>query len=257
MAERPRPIYAELRKREICSLLRSNGQVSVEELCARFLMSPATIRNDLSELERSGLLQRTHGGAISCLPRTGAQLPEEVNEERKHRIARRALSFIQPGDIIALDAGTTTYALAALLSGIPDLTIITNDLKIASYPGLDSSAHLILLGGPVRHGFHCTVGRALADASRRFYIDKLFLAASAMSAERGFSTHSMECADAKRAMLALADQVIVLADSAKTQRSAFLSFASLQDADVIITNTDVPPEFLRAAKARGVQVICT
>lgn len=260
MAEQPRPLYAELRKREICSILQTHGQVSVEELCARFLMSPATIRNDLSELARSGLLQRTHGGAIRCAHPAAPEFSEQGphgSADPMLRIARRALSFIQPGDIIALDAGTTTYALATLLSGIPDLTIITNDLKIASYPGLDSSAHLILLGGPVRHGFHCTVGRALTDAPRRFYIDKLFLAADSMSAARGFGTPSMECADAKRAMLALADQVIVLADSAKARRSAFLSFASLQDADVIITDTDIPPEFLRAAKARGVQVLCT
>ena len=257
MAERPRPIYAELRKREICSLLQAHGQVSVEELCARFLMSPATIRNDLSELERSGLLQRTHGGAISCLPRTGAELPEADSGEHKRRIARRALSFIQPGDVIALDAGAATYALSSLLAGIPDLTIITNDLKIAAHPVLASSAHLILLGGPVRRGSHCTVGRSLREASQRFYIDKLFLTADGMSAARGFSTPSMECADAKRALLALADQVIVLADSTKAQHSAFISFAPLQAADVILTDTDIPPVFLRAAKTCGVQVICT
>ena len=221
MAEQPRPLYAELRKREICSILQTHGQVSVEELCARFLMSPATIRNDLSELARSGLLQRTHG------------------------------------DVIALDAGAATYALSSLLAGIPDLTIITNDLKIAAHPVLASSAHLILLGGPVRRGSHCTVGRSLREASQRFYIDKLFLTADGMSAARGFSTPSMECADAKRSLLALANQVSVLADSTKAQHSAFISFAPLQAADVILTDTDISPVFLRAAKTCGVQVICT
>ena len=260
MAEQPRPLYAELRKREICSILQTHGQVSVEELCARFLMSPATIRNDLSELARSGLLQRTHGGAIRCAHPAAPEFPEQGphgSADPMLRIARRALSFIQPGDVIALDAGAATYALSSLLAGIPDLTIITNDLKIAAHPVLASSAHLILLGGLVRRGSHCTVGRSLREASQRFYIDKLFLTADGMSAARGFSTPSMECADAKRALLALADQVIVLADSTKAQHSAFISFAPLQAADVILTDTDISPVFLRAAKTCGVQVICT
>ena len=167
MAEQPRPLYAELRKREICSILQTHGQVSVEELCARFLMSPATIRNDLSELARSGLLQRTHGGAIRCAHPAAPEFPEQGphgSADPMLRIARRALSFIQPGDVIALDAGAATYALSSLLAGIPDLTIITNDLKIAAHPVLASSAHLILLGGPVRRGSHCTVGRSLREA---------------------------------------------------------------------------------------------
>ena len=115
MAEQPRPLYAELRKREICSILQTHGQVSVEELCARFLMSPATIRNDLSELARSGLLQRTHGGAIRCAHPAAPEFPEQGphgSADPMLRIARRALSFIQPGDVIALDAGAATYALS-------------------------------------------------------------------------------------------------------------------------------------------------
>ena len=223
-------------------------------------MSPATIRNDLSELARSGLLQRTHGGAIRCAHPAAPEFPEQGphgSADPMLRIARRALSFIQPGDVIALDAGAATYALSSLLAGIPDLTIITNDLKIAAHPVLASSAHLILLGGPVRRGSHCTVGRSLREASQRFYIDKLFLTADGMSAAHGFRTPRMECADAKRALLALADQVIVLADSTKAQHSAFISFAPLQAADVILTDTDIPPVFLRAAKTCGVQVICT
>ena len=110
-------MFAEERKHMIVDLVNKNIKTTVNNLCEEFSVSPATIRNDLRELEEAGLLKRTHGGAISNIkanyePNAYQKEIEHVNE--KKAIAKRAAQYVHEGDTIALDTGTTTFELAKL-----------------------------------------------------------------------------------------------------------------------------------------------
>lgn len=155
------PLFAQERQKEILALLEAEQKVLVPQLCRQFSVSPATIRNDLNDLEARGLLRRTHGGAIP-LSRTGLELTTAQKTVRrmaeKQAIAACAAAMVENGETIAIDTGTTTLELARCLLARTGLTVVTNDLKIAALLEEQSDATIILIGGCVRRGFHCTIG---------------------------------------------------------------------------------------------------
>lgn len=257
MAEPQKTLFAELRRQEIVAIIQKAGKVTVEDLSNQFSVSPATIRNDLTELEQRGLLRRTHGGAISR-NFAGYELTNQEkavrNVEQKKAIAAKAMEHIRPGNVIALDSGTTTFELAKLLENIPNLTIITNDLKIATLLEQNENSTVILLGGMLRPKFHCTIGSSVLNALDTLYIDTAFLGTNGLSLRRGLSTPRIETADIKRKMISIAGNVIVLTDSSKVNNEAFASFASLSDINTLITDDAMDAGFVADMKALGVDV---
>ena len=258
MAETSKVMFAELRRQEIVQQVQKLGKITVEELCALFSVSPATIRNDLTELEKQGALQRTHGGAI-CRNPAGYELTTQEkavkNVKQKQAIAERALEFIRPGDVIALDTGTTTYELAKLLNTVPNLTVITNDLRISAVLEQYPDVTVIVLGGMVRHRFHCTYGSSVMDALNSLYIDTAFIATNGFSLRRGLSTPRIEMADIKNKMIRVSGRVILMADSTKAETEAFTSFAPLKDVDILVTDAGIDDAFAESLGELGVEVI--
>ena len=258
MLEQPEVLFAEDRKRRIVEIVNENGKATVSALCAAFDVSSATIRNDLRELEDAGALRRTHGGAINNR-NIGFELTthekEVQNVEKKRAIAKAAVRFIQPGDSIAIDTGTTTFELAKLLGNIDHLTVVTNDLQIAVYLERNTTATIILAGGAIRRHFHCTVGETAAETIKHLHVDKVFAAANGVHPLNGLTTHNMEMAAFKKQLIEIADEVFVLADSTKLNTSAFISFASIGQTDVLITDGDADNGFIETAKQLGLDVI--
>ena len=236
------PLFAEERREQILELLKENSKLLGSELCTYFDVSPATIRNDLRDLEAAGKLKRTHGGAIPVGKASfelNSQQKEIAHQIEKQRIAQMAASLIEDGDTIALDTGTTTLELAKLIINKQDLSIVTNDIMIASYLEKNSDANVVLIGGMLRKGFHCTVGPAAQAQLSEYYVDKAFMAANAVSLEKGFTTPGIDLAETKKTMMSIASQVIFLLDSSKFGRITFIRFAGLKDADKIVTDEGV------------------
>ncbi len=249
-------MLAQIRKKSIVELVDAQGFITVNDLCERFNVSPATVRNDLHELECAQLIERTHGGAISCRkavyePDTNQKSVQQVRE--KELIAKAALRHIQPGDAIALDTGTTTYQLARLLGGFERLTVVTYDLQIAAWLESNTNVSIIMAGGLVRRNFHCTGGQTAIDALSRLHVDKLFIAANAVCNE-ALSTPSMEMASVKSTLIHAADKVILLADSTKLGRKSFVRFAGLDQVHTLITDKYASSEIISSIRDRGVQV---
>jgi len=256
MAEPQKTLFAELRRQEIVAIIQKAGKVTVEDLSNQFSVSPATIRNDLTELEQRGLLRRTHGGAISCRkavyePDNNQKSVQQVRE--KELIAKAALKHIQPGDAIALDTGTTTYQLARRLSGFDRLTVVTYDLQIAAWLESNTNVTIIMAGGLVRRNFHCTGGQTAIETLSRLHVDKLFIAANAVNTE-SLSTPSMEMASIKSTLFRTADKVILLADSTKLNRKSFVRFADIEQVHTLITDKYADPEFIAKLLEKGVRV---
>ena len=249
-------LLARIRKDAIVELVNGQGFVTVGELCQRFEVSPATIRSDLRALEAGRLLERTHGGAISCHraayePDTHQKATQRIGE--KTRIAQAALKHIQPGDSILLDTGTTTFQLCRLLDGFERLTVVTYDLQIAAWLESNTGVSIVMAGGFVRQNFHCTTGQTAIDTLSRLHVDKLFLAANAVD-ETALSTPTLEMAAIKSVLTESADEVILLVDSSKLGRKSFCRFADLEKVDLLITDTQAPPALIDRIRERGVCV---
>jgi DeoR family fructose operon transcriptional repressor len=248
----------EIRRQNAVELVNTFGSMTVAGLCRQLKVSPATVRNDLAELERAGALKRAHGGAISVNnagyePNTNQK--EVFHVKEKQEIARAAVGYICPGDAIALDTGTTTFELAKLLGGIEGLTVVTNDLQIAVWLEGNTAVQIILAGGYVRRGFNCTTGQAVLDILSTLHVDKVFAAANGVSLKNGLSTPNMETAVVKKQLLRSADQVFLLADSSKAGKNAFVSFAPLSQVEFWITDSKMDEGFAQEVRQTGVKLV--
>lgn len=251
-------MLAQVRQQSIAELVSKKGNVTVNDLCSTFNVSPATIRNDLRSLEDRGAVKRTHGGAISCNKSAYElnTLQKEVqNVEKKRAIADEAIKQIQEGDAIALDSGTTTFELAKLLVKFNNLTVLTNDLQIAAWLEQNTEVNIIMIGGSVRRNFRCTVGQSAIDMLTVLHVDKAFVAVNGVSVSKGLSTPSLEMAGIKKQMIDASDQVILLSDSSKINRTAFASYAPVRDVNTFITDEMADPEFIDTIRRLGIDVI--
>lgn len=247
----------QVRKQKMLQLVNENGSMTVAQLCKHLQVSPATVRNDLTELEKAGVLKRDHGGAMNIdsvgyEPSTHQKQVQHVEE--KKNIAAAAASLIRPGDAIALDTGTTTLELAKLLGSFQNLTVVTNDLAIASYLEQNTQAAIMLAGGFVRRNFNCTSGQPALETLSHLHVDKVFLAANGVSLKNGLTTPNMDTADVKKAMLSFADQVFLLADSSKVNKNAFVSFAALSEVQTWICDRNMPKAFAQDVLQTGVDL---
>jgi DeoR family fructose operon transcriptional repressor len=247
-------LFAEERKERILELLEENSKILVPELSEMFEVSQVTIRGYLRDLEHDGKLRRTHGGAIP-VGKSGDEQDSShkavANIAEKQRIAQAAAAMIEDGDVVALDTGTTTLELARALSPKKRLTVVTNDLKIASFMEDSSDAIIMLIGGTIRRGFHCTTGPMSIAAFKDINADTVFVAANGFSLEHGFSTPNADHAEMKKVLMGMASRCIMLMDSSKIGKVSFISFASLRDIDKLITDSGIGRRVTEAIEAQS------
>ncbi|MBD0861370.1 DeoR/GlpR transcriptional regulator [Gordonia sp. zg691] len=263
-------MYAEERQQAIVDEVRVAGRASVAALAEKFDVTSETVRRDLAVLERTGHLQRVHGGAVRAevmrvVGELGIDERESSQVEQKAAIGRAAVRFLPPeGGSVLFDAGTTTYRAAEATityrAAEPtgrdhDLTIITNSLPIAGLLAGRPRTGLHALGGRVRGLTQATVGADTVAAVTRLRVSTAFIGTNGLSEAHGLSTPDPAEAAVKTAMVAAARQVVVLADSSKMQREDLLSFAGIDDVDVLITDDRIDPAFSAALSARGIEVV--
>lgn len=252
--------YAAERQRLIVAEARANGRVEVTDLARRFDVTGETIRRDLTVLERRGQVRRVHGGALPvdvapAATRHTPGLSHEGYAVQKRRIARRALEELPLGGTILLDGGTTTWALADALPEGGGLTVVTNNLAVAATVFAKGGYDLFLLGGRVRQPAGDAVGVWATEALADVCVDVAFLGTNGFSVDRGLTTpHESELV-AKRAFVACAPRVVVLADSTKAGAVTFHRFASLHEVDLLITDTDLDEARADDFGAVGLEVV--
>ncbi|GHJ39726.1 DeoR/GlpR family DNA-binding transcription regulator [Streptomyces sp. TS71-3] len=251
-------MYAQERQQEILKLAREGGRVDVLSLSDTFQVTAETIRRDLKALDRAGLLRRVHGGAIPAERldfEPDLAQREGTAAEQKDRIARAALSELPSDGSVILDAGTTVARLAASLPLESELTVVTHSLptaaRLADHPGIQ----LHLVGGRVRHRTRAAVDAWALRAYAEIRADVLFVAANGFSAEGGLTTPDLAEAAVKRAAVAAARRVVLLADSTKHRQEHFARFAHFGDVDLLITDTGLSPLDAAAIARAGTQVL--
>jgi DeoR/GlpR family transcriptional regulator of sugar metabolism len=241
------PVLAQQRQAAIVERVRTQGAVRVADLVVDLGVSDMTIRRDLEALAERGLLAKVHGGATVVHPGSTDEPGFAAKAARQHAeklaIAAHAATLVQPGSAIALSAGTTTVELARRLIDVPDLTVVTNSVPVADcFYRTDRRDRTVVLTGGERTPSDALVGPIALAAIRTLHPDVLFLGVHGMSARAGFTTPNLMESDTNRALVAASERLVVLADSTKWGTVGISSIANLADADILITDSAIPPD---------------
>ncbi|GAB3925444.1 DeoR/GlpR family DNA-binding transcription regulator [Larkinella terrae] len=235
-------MLANQRRDKILELLKEDGSAKVIDLAKLFKVTEVTIRQDLEKLERDGLVTKEHGGAflktVENQVRTFS-LGNQENIDKKERIAAKCLEYIESGDTIILDSGSTTTEIAKKLRGIKNLTVITNALNIALILGAEPGIEVIMTGGEFKPPTLSLTGQKAADFFKGLNVQKLFLATAGISLKSGLTYPSISDLVVKKAMIDAADTTYLVADSTKIGKSAFASLGALSLIDYIVTDAGI------------------
>ncbi|MCI3934909.1 DeoR/GlpR family DNA-binding transcription regulator [Streptomyces sp. AN091965] len=246
-------LLAEQRRALILDEVRRRGGVRVNELTRKLGVSDMTVRRDLDALARQGVLEKVHGGAVPVAEASthepGFEAKSGLELSAKEDIARAAAALVAPGTAIALSGGTTTYALAHQLLDVPDLTVVTNSVRVADVfhsaqrsSGQRQGAATVVLTGGVRTPSDSLVGPVADQAIAALHFDVLFLGVHGIAADAGLSTPNLAEAETNRRLVQSARRVVVVADHTKWGTVGLSSFATLGQVDTLVTDAGLPAE---------------
>jgi|ERR1700733_6587108 len=253
-------LSVEERRQAILNLLDRKGRVTVQEIKSRFSTSAVTARSDLDALSSTGALVRCHGGGIRQLtegPDHPLRVRENIFHEEKTRIARAAVSLLQPYETVILCSGSTSAEVANQLRRAPPehVTVITYALNIASRLADVANVSLVMVGGILRQVSSAFVGPHAEQVMRSMHADHCFLSTVGLDLEVGLTTLDIMEAQLNLLMIQAARQVTVLADSSKFGRRSLAVIAEIAMVQRVITDTGAPADAVEALRARGVEVI--
>lgn len=248
----------ENRRRNILNLLREHDLISVKELSGLFEVSAVTIRRDLDMLVSQNLVERTHG-AVRLNQKVTHDMPffsekREKHVEEKTRIAKKAASRLNSGDVIFVNSGSTVLHLPKHIN-VPDIKIVTNNPCMATAEG-NQNVNLIITGGERYPHTQSLVGDIALDTLSRIRATKCILSANGISSEYGItSAFYMETAINYNMLKNCSGEKIVVADSSKIGRSFSFITAGIEMIDTLITDPMADPEELQKISNAGVNIV--
>lgn len=252
----------EARTERILQEVQRLGIVSVEHLVGQLNVSVATVRRDLTELERRGLLRRTHGGATSVEPllyepfRHDSSFQEQEAQfaEEKRRIGMAAAELIRDGDVIALTPGTTSTQIARSIRHRKAITIVTNAVNIAMELSNRSELSVFLTGGFVRGSWFSTIGASGIQALGELFVDTIFIGVNGIHPTHGLTAFHTEEAATIRAMIRQSRQRVVIADHSKLGVIATSLICPMGEVQLLITDNAATDAQIDPILAAGVEV---
>ncbi len=251
-------MLARRRHERILEVLRVDGLAEVGALARDLGVSGATVRRDLTLLEREGLLQRVHGGAAA--PWGTSEPPFDVvavdHQDAKARVGTAAAGLVRDGDVVLIDIGTTTSHLARALRG-RTVTVITSSLAVYEELADDPAVELILLGGMVRRNYRSLVGFLTEHALRQLHADLLFLGTSGVRRDGSVLDTTAVEVPVKRAMLEAAERPVLVAAADKFPGRGIARVCGAVDLAALVTEPAADQDTLAAVADAGVEVITT
>lgn len=247
----------ENRIQELKNYIIANERASLDDLCTLFNVSKNTMRRDINELEKQSIIKKVYGGIVLNDKKTTEPFEsrEEKNITSKQVIAKLASQFVQDGDIIYIDSGTTTMHMIPHLAEVRNLTIITNNLNVIMgslpYPNLN----VLCTGGVLFRTTNSFVDMDAVNSLKKFNISKAFMASTGISITKGITNSSSFEYDIKRYMVEHCDTVVVLADATKLGRVSLTTSCELKDIHVFITNELPGDEFVDFFESNNIQLI--
>lgn len=240
-------MLAAQRQTRILEEIQRAGGIRVNDLTKLLGVSDMTVRRDLDVLANRGLITKVHGGATvrqsGSTDEPAFTVKAERELEAKEAIARAAAALVRPGTAIGVSAGSTTYALARHLVGIPGLTIVTNSLRVEEILCMNATAsQSVILTGGVRTPSEALVGPIAVDAIRTLHLDMVFLGVHGIDTVAGCTSPNLMEAETNRALAGAARNLVVVADHTKWGLVGLSAFASLDEAAVLVTDDGLPYE---------------
>ena len=251
-------MLANHRRDKILELLKEDGSAKVLDLARLFKVTEVTIRQDLEKLEKDGLVLREHGGAyLKNVPEQvkGFALAHQENMAQKELIAAKCVEFIESGDSIILDSGSTTTEIAKRLKGRKNLTVITNALNIALMLGAEPGIEVIVTGGEFKPPTLSLTGQKAAEFFKGLHVQKLFLATAGISLKAGLTYPSISDLVVKKAMIDAAETTYLVADSSKIGKASFASLGALSLIDYIITDAGIEEKHKQVFRDNEIELV--
>jgi DeoR/GlpR family transcriptional regulator of sugar metabolism len=248
----------EERHNQILDTLIKYDHIQVTDLASLLGVSSVTIRKDLTELENANKLYRSHGKAILINPyinNRSVNEKEKIASVEKHRIGEYAATRINPDDSIIIASGTTVTALARCIRPIHRLTAITASIQVADILAATDNVDVIQLGGILRHSSRSVVGRQAELALSQFSCSQLFLGVDGIDLDYGITTTDLREAELNRVMMNVTQKIIVLADSSKFGRRGFAKIGSMDDIDLIITDSNLSDKVAHRMEELGIEYV--
>jgi DeoR/GlpR family transcriptional regulator of sugar metabolism len=243
------------RKQWLLDQLQTKGQLVAADVAQELGTSEDTIRRDLRELGKQGRVQRVHGGALPASPAVGSvPARREIASQEKRVLAQAAAALIAPRQVVFLDGGTTTFALAQALPARLQATVVTHSPEVALALAAHAQIQIILLGGTLfRHSMVNMGGTTLAQL-QQIQVDWFFMGVTGVHAQAGLTTGDYEEAALKRAMSERAAETVVMASSEKIGAASSYQIMPLSGISRLLVNITASGAALDSLAQTGVMI---
>lgn len=251
-------MYALERQEEILQIIQERKSASVNEIAKELFVSPATVRRDLSAMEKSGLIKRTHGGAIltgSSSDESSLHVREQENVLEKKEIAAIAVKFVKNNSSLYIDSSSTAGKIIPLLSRFSYLSIVTNGLRNALLVSEATTAKVYVACGVVQNQSNSILGADTVDYCSKLHTDVAFISCNGLDAKNGATEASLEQAKVKQAMLKNASIRVLMVDNSKFGKIFMAKSADFSDVDYLITDKMPNEAFREAITATGCKIL--
>ena len=247
------------RQNLIAEYAQKNGAVKTEELIKKFDVSAETVRRDLLVLEKQGVLRRVYGGAISC----GGTVVNKNRDERmdefkeqKRELSEYAAEFINDGDIIAIDEGSTAYEFADVIAQkFSKLTVVTHCLDVLDRLKKNPGIEIIICGGTYIRDENTFLGELTVACYEKLHVMKSFIFPGAISLKGGIMSGHNELMRIQKSMMDMSDKVVIMADSSKFEKNALYSLCQMDNSFVYVTDSEIPEGFVQLYEESGYNLI--
>lgn len=244
------------RRHRLLELVRTRSFASVPDLMRELQVSESTIRRDLESLEEAGSIRRIHGGVLYA--GNSPRLPhfdvtQSAHWPQKQAIARMTAGLIRDGDTILLDGGSTTYEVAKLLVGRP-LQVVTNSLPVANLFAADNESDLVLIGGNICPRTGVARGPYADKLLAELRVRKTILSVAGVN-EEGYFNNNLLLVETERAMMRIAEEVIVVADSSKFGSQSLARLCPLESVTRVVVDDGIFPRWRERLEACGVGLV--
>ncbi|MBC1372325.1 DeoR/GlpR transcriptional regulator [Listeria booriae] len=224
--------------------IQEKGTASLDELCDHFQVSKNTIRRDITKILEKGTIQKVYGGVRSVTDRlVPFENRDHANQEEKRTIGQIAATFIEEDEIIFIDSGTTTRNIIEFLPKNINLTLLTNSLDIINGAALMENITLIIIGNNYKRNTKSFVGTDDSNTIDKYNVNKAFMAATGVSISHGLTNSDLLEYEIKKRIVTKAEDVFLLADHSKYNKSTLLTYCPLKDVSTIVTEQPLSDEY--------------
>lgn len=246
------------RKKAIIQALKINGSVNISELAEELHVSGMTIRRDLNQFSKEGIVTLTHGGAVintGALFEFGINFKQDENVSEKRAIAKHCAALAKEGDSVFLDAGTSVKEIAGMFINKKNIVVLTHSLMAANILSIAPCIRVIMCPGEFRETSMAYMGPLTDEFIKRFKIDLLFLGVEGVDLKSGVSVPDILDGATKKTLVEKAEKIICAADHSKFNKSFLYSVAPLNKLHAIVTDSGIDPEIAETYRANHINLI--